>query len=287
MPHLLPFVRSSCEFDPSDSLVPFTAQGVLVGWMKPSFAEKLNEWPAMFSVRQRGVGMIGEYESPDHRSAALNEVIETLGNQGVIRGWRDEQVSIGESFYAPPLFHVERAASRYFGFTVYATHLNGLTTRNGEPHMWLAKRASTKHVDPGRWDNIVAGRIARGSTPIETLYKECAEEAGMDRALVAHARAAGAIRSKHAVEEGLHSEIVFVHDIDLPESFTPQNQDGEVEGFECVSMTNLLHRFENTSEWKNAFTTDAALVIIECLLRRGYFSSNRSDYLSLIHALRP
>ncbi|MFN8757086.1 MAG: DUF4743 domain-containing protein, partial [Burkholderiales bacterium] len=82
---------------------------------------------------------------------------------------------------------------------------------------------------------------------------------------------------------GLHHEIIFVHDLILPETFVPENQDGEVASFECVPIADLLGRLENPSQ----FTVDAALVIVDCLLRRGYLSSDRDDYLELIHAIRP
>jgi 8-oxo-dGTP pyrophosphatase MutT (NUDIX family) len=280
---ILHFVQAACEFDPSDSLIPFTVEGVLAGWMKRSFAERLREWPHLFSVRPRGVGMTASFEDAEKRSAVLAEVVETLASADAIRGWRGELVTVAESFYAPSLFHIERAASRYFGLTMYASHLNGLTVRNGQPYMWLAKRSQSKHIDPGLWDNLVAGRIARGYTPIDTMHKECFEEAGISPELASQVRGAGAIRCKREVEEGLHNEVLFLHDIILPESFVPVNQDGEVEAFECVPIADLLARLEHPAQ----FTVDAALVIIDCLLRRGYFSSDRAEYLDLIHALRP
>lgn len=277
------FVQTVCTFDPADSLLPFTVEGVLAGWVRKSFAERLAEWPEHFAVRPRGVGMMGHFESPEHRSAVLAEVVESLAVQEVIHGWRGELVTVAESFYANPLFHIERAASRYFGLTMYASHLNGFTTRNGAPWMWLARRAASKHIDPLKLDNIVAGRIARGYSPLQTLAKESIEEASIGNDLISLARPAGAVRVKRAVEEGLHHEVIFVHDIILPESFVPQNQDGEVAEFECVSVSDLLQRLANPSQ----FTVDAALVIVDCLLRRGYLGSDRPDYLELIHALRP
>ncbi len=277
------FVQAASTFDPSDSLLPFTADGVLAGWMKKSFAERLNDWPEYFVIRPRGVGMIGEYASPEHRSAAIAEVVESLAMQEVIRGWRGEQVTVSESYYSPPVFYMERAASRHFGITMYSAHLNGLTARNGQPYMWLARRAESKHTDPGKLDNIAAGRIARGFKPFQTLVKEAHEEAGIPNELAQQSRAAGAVRCKREVEEGLHHEIIFVHDLILPETFVPENQDGEVASFECVPIADLLGRLENPSQ----FTVDAALVIVDCLLRRGYLSSDRDDYLELIHAIRP
>lgn len=281
---LAEIVENACTFDPADSLLPFTVDGVLAGWMKRSFAERLEPWPEYFAVRARGVGMLGHFETPEHRSAAIAEVVESLAAETVITGWRGELVTAYETFYSRPLFHIERAATRHFGLTAYASHLNGLTVRNGEPHMWIARRADTKAIDPGMLDNLAAGRIARGMTPNETLIKESLEEAGINAALARTAKGAGAVRCKRAVDEGLHNEIIFVHDIELPESFIPANQDGEVAEFTCVPIAELLRRLETTP---GDFTVDAALVILDCLIRRGYMGSDREDYLDLIHALRP
>ena len=281
---LADFVENACTFDPADSLLPFTVDGVLAGWMKRSFAERLQEWPQYFSVRPRGVGMVGHFETPEHRSVAIAEVVESLAAETVISGWRGELVTVSESFYSPPLFHIERAATRHFGLTVYAAHLNGLTVRNGEPYMWIGRRSDSKSIDPGKLDNRAAGRIARGHTPIETLVKESFEEAGIAAELARSAKSAGAVRCKREVEEGLHNEIIFVHDIILPENFVPANQDGEVAEFTCISITELKRQLETKPD---NFTVDAALVALDCLIRRGYLGSDREDYLDIIHALRP
>lgn len=278
------FVAAACTFDPADSLLPFTVDGVLAGWMKRSFAERLEDWPEYFSVRPRGVGMLGHFETPEHRSAAIAEVVETLAGQGAITGWRGELVTASEGFYTPPLFHIERAASRYFGLTMYSSHLNGLTARNGEPCMWIATRAANRPIDPDKRDNLAAGRIPRGLMPFETLVKESGEEAGIADELARTAKGAGAVRSKREVEEGLHNEIIFVHDIILPESFTPTNRDGEVASFECLPIAEVMAILEREPE---IFTVDSAVVALDCLIRRGYFKSDREDYLEIIHAMRP
>lgn len=282
-PTLSKFAQSACLFDPADALLPFTVDGVLAGWMKRSFAEHLGAWPEHFSIRPRGVGMLGHFASAEHRSAALAEVVEVLAAQEAIHGWRGELVTVAESFYAPPLFHIERAASRYFGLTMYAAHLNGLTERNGELQMWIAKRADSKAIDPGKLDNITAGRIARGHTPQQTLVKEAWEESGVAAELVGAAKCTGAVRCKYLVDEGLHHEIMFVHDLMLPTDFTPKNQDGEVAEFRCHSIAEIMRMLESPAQ----FTTDAALVIIDCLIRLGHIGSDRDDYLELIHATRP
>ena len=281
--NLLGFAQSASLMDPADSLLPFTVEGVLVGWVKRSFAPHLENWPEHFTIRPRGVGMLGHFETAEHRSAALNEVVEALASGGVIHGWRNETVTVAESFYAEPLFHIERAASRYFGLTMYASHLNGLTMRNGALHVWIATRANSKEIDPSRLDNMAAGRIARGYTPLQTLIKEAGEEAGLSVEMAISAQAVGAVRCKYLVEEGLHQEIMFVHDVMLPADFTPKNKDGEVAGFKCYSMADVLTMLDEPAQ----FTVDAALVVIDCLIRHGQIGSDRDDYLELIHAIRP
>ena len=278
------FVQSACAFDPADSLLPFTVEGVLAGWMKRSFAEHLREWSAVFSVRPRGVAMLGSFETAEQRSVAIAEVVESLATQTVINGWRNERVAVAETFYSPPLFHIERAATRYFGLTMHASHLNGLTTINGQRHMWIAQRADRKFVDPGKLDNLAAGRITRGLAPFDNMVKEAFEAAGIAPELGNTATSTGVVRCKCEVEEGLHHEIIFVHDLQLPDNFVPQNQDGEVSSFKCVPMAKMLQRLE---ENPREFTVDAVLVALDCLIRHGDFKSGRDDYLEIIHALRP
>ena len=90
----------------------------------------------------------------------MAEVTRALEPEGVIRGWRDEPVSISHHYAAPELLRIERAATRHFGMMAYGAHLNGFTRRGGEPHLWIARRAAAKSVDPDRLDNLVGGRIA-------------------------------------------------------------------------------------------------------------------------------
>ncbi len=283
MPHqLTKRVIDATSFDPTATMLPFTANGLLVGWLRPSFAAHLEAWPETFSVRSRGISLLGDYASAEHRSAAITGVIESLASQEVIRGWRSEQVTVAESFYAPSIFYIERAASLYFGLTMYASHLNALVMRKGIPHMWLARRAASKHQDPGKLDNIAAGRIARGFSPIETMMKESFEEAGIVERFAKNAKSIGAIKSRREVEEGLHHEIIFTHDVVLPENFIPQNQDGEVAEFMCISIHEIMKMLEDGAD----FTADAMLVIVDCLIRHAYITSDRDDYLELIQALK-
>jgi 8-oxo-dGTP pyrophosphatase MutT (NUDIX family) len=280
------FVDTACNYDPTEDLIPFVADGVLVGWVKPGFAEKLKDWPDVFIVRPRGVSLSGDYANCEQRSAALGEVTETLAVEGVLSGWRDELVTVAETFHSEPIFHIERAASRNFGLLSYAAHLNGLTVRDGVPLVWIARRSHTKSIDPDRLDNLVGGCISRGSTPLQTLHKECWEEAGIGADMAATARAAGAVGLCYQVEEGVHRELIFVHDLFLPPDFEPRNQDGEVSGFLSLAVGDVIARVEAMSS-HGEFTIDSAIVMVDYLIRRGFLTSERKDYIELLRSIKP
>ncbi len=283
---LLDFVRSACNYDPTEDLIPFVADGALLGWVKPSFAEKLKDWPEVFYVRPRGVTLSNDFPDAGRRSAVLAEVCETLATEGILLGWRNEPVTVAETFYAEPVFFIERAASRLFGLMSYASHLNGVTVRAGVPHMWVARRSLSKAIDPDMFDNLVGGRIACGMTPLETLRKECLEEAGIGPELAQTARAAGVVRICREVDEGVHREQIFVHDLHLPADFEPNNQDGEVSDFVCLPISDIIERLD-ALDGSGEFTADAIVVMLDYLVRHGFLTSERSDYIEILKAIRP
>lgn len=283
---LLTFVQEACNYNPADSLIPFVAEGTLVGWVKPDFAQNLTNWPDLFSVRPRGVTLTSDFADVDQRSLAFGEVVEALAMNGSIKGWRNEQISISDTFYSEPILHVERAAARYFGFLVHAAHMTGHTISDGMPLIWLARRAKNKDIDPGKLDNVVGGRIPRGLSPTETMHKEAWEEAGIKPEMAKMARAAGALRVCRAIPEGVHREIIYVHDLYLPPDFRPQNQDGEVERFYCVRPEDALARVEQMTTGGD-FTVEATLVMLNFLIRRGFFSPERPDYVEILRCMNP
>lgn len=262
--------------------IPFYVREHVAGWLRPSFSDLLRRWPHVFEVAESYVALRAQPDTPAGRSQALAEVVRELHRDGVIGGWREELVSVAEHYGAPELFRVERAATRHFGFVAHAAHLNGFTRRGGLAHVWIARRSPRKAVDPGKLDNLVGGRIAAGLSVDETLRKEAWEEAGLEPARLAGVNCLGAVRVEYSVPEGLHREILFVHDLWLPEEFTPANQDGEVAEIRCLPVEEVMH-----SLLMGDFTLDAAAVMIDGLLRMGAVLPEDRQYLELLRLLRP
>ena len=284
---LLSFVRAACSHASHAGreipALPFYVRELAVGWLRPSFADQLRRWPHVFEVADSYVTFRPSPDSPAARTAAMAEVCRVLANDGVIRGWRDELVSVAPHYAAPELFRVERAASRSFGFLSYAAHLNGFTRKNGAlEHAWIARRSPNKPIDPDRLDNLVGGRIAAGMSVDETLRKEAWEEAGIAPALLADVNCLGAVRVEYSVPEGLHREILFVHDLWLPGDFKPSNQDGEVADIRLMPVEDVIQ-----SILAGEFTLDAGAVMVDGLLRLGAVLPEDPQYLELQRLLKP
>ena len=266
---LLAFARAACAHashaGPELPALPFYVRQHIVGWLRPSFA-----------------GLLAQPDTPAGRTAALAGVARELARDGVVLGWRDEQVSIAERHGAPELLRVERALSRHFGFMAYAAHMNAFTRIDGRTHVWISRRSPSKAIDPDKLDNLVGGRIAAGMSVDETLRKESWEEAGIPPALLGDVNCVSAVRVEYSVPEGLHREILFVHDLWLPADFKPENQDGEVAEIRLVPVEEVIQEI-----LAGTMTLDAGAVMIDGLLRLGAVPPEDPQYLDLLRMLKP
>jgi 8-oxo-dGTP pyrophosphatase MutT (NUDIX family) len=222
--------------------VPLVLGGKRIGWLRPELAARLGSWKETFSASAEGVTLL----KPEN----LTPIVEQLANEGFIPGWRNERYRIAD------LFDIERAAARPFGLTTQAVHVNGIV---GGARMWLARRSANKPIDPGMLDNLVGGGIGVGFSVVDTLVKEAWEEAGIPAALARGAVFGGKVGVLREVSEGVQSETVHIYDLELPESFRPQNQDGEVSEFTLLPFAEI--------ESQN-LTFEAMLVARDFLKRR-------------------
>ena len=206
----------------AELFVPLFAGRTRIGWLRPELAARLGAWPKVFKSSFEKVTLLDP--------AAIAPVVEELAQEGFIPGWRNERYRIAD------LFEIERAAARPFGVTTTAVHVNGIV---GGGKMWLARRASTKAIDPGLLDNLVGGGLTAGLSPEDLLVKEAWEEAGIPAELARTATRGGTANILREVPEGVQSEVIHVFDLELPASFQPRNQDGEVSEFLLVAFDRV------------------------------------------------
>jgi hypothetical protein len=91
---LLAFARAACTHAAQSGnelpVLPFYVREHVVGWLRPSFADQLRRWPHVFEVAAAYVRLTAKPDTPQGRTAAMEEVTRELARDGLLRGWRDE-----------------------------------------------------------------------------------------------------------------------------------------------------------------------------------------------------
>lgn len=226
-----------------------------VGWVAPTAAAILRESP-WTEADAHGVRLT----SPE----SLEPLGRRLAQRGLCR-WRGELFDVRADTNASVLGQVDRGAMPVLGIEAVGVHVNGLVERADGPHLWIARRAADKALDPGKLDHIVAGGVPAGLTAEETLVKEAAEEAAIPAELARRAVRLGTIAYAMERAEGLRRDVLYCYDLTLPEDFRPHAADGEVESFALWPLPRVLAEVRETDEFK----FNVNLVLIDLFLRRG------------------
>lgn len=265
-----------------DDYVAFIVDGLRVGLILPPFVEQLRAYPDVFQVGESKVVLSPSLLGHEKRTQAVAVCLEGLRDKGCVPGWRGEMYPVSTGFQSPSLFHMERAASVLFGIRIYAVNLSGFVRNGDNVSVWVAKRSMTKETSPGKLDLIVSGGQPADITLRDNLIKECSEEANIPEALAQEARSVGGISFRTERPEGILQYLQFNFDLELPNTFTPQNTDGEVEEFTLWPVQSLLERIETTDD----FAYDSALVIVDFMIRHGVIEADHPSYSELLHGLR-
>ncbi len=231
-----------------------------VGWVTPDFAAALARQPGIASADDAVT-----LAEPDR----LPALARRMSQDGHYRFRREAFDVCGEEQDGPALATIDRGALPSFGIVAHGAHLNGLVRRADGLHLWVARRASDKLLDPDKLDNLTAGGVAAGSTPAETLVKEAGEEAGIAPELAARAAPVGWFRYAMERPEGLRRDVLHCFDLELPEDFVPRPVDGEISGFELWPAGRVLAAVRETDEFK----FNVSLVLIDLFRRLGMISA--------------
>ncbi len=220
----------------------------------------------------------------EDRTFEIEKVMKKWFQQGIIKHWKDEPYRVSTEFNSEPKFLIERAAASLLGIQKYGVHLNGFVRdKNNKIKMWIGRRSATSGLFPNKLDQLVAGGLGAGFTPLEVLIKECGEEANIPKTLAQQATSVGMITYCMTSENGnLSRDALFIYDLELPFDFIPENTDGETQSFYLWDLEKIIKLVENTKEFK----TNCNLVVIDFLIRHGFITpENTPNYLSLIQGL--
>ncbi|MCE2574899.1 NUDIX hydrolase family protein [Komagataeibacter sp. FNDCR2] len=204
--------------------------------------------------------------------ARLERIGADMAAEGVYRS-HYELFDVRTDMAAPPVARIDRGALPLFGLMAAGVHLNGVVRRPDGLHLWVARRAMTKRLDPGKLDHLVAGGIPAGHTVLQTLAKEAAEEASLPGELVRRARPTADICYALDRPEGLRRDVLHCFELDLPPDFVPVPADGEVEEFRLIPLRDAYRLVRETDEFK----FNVNLVLIDLFLRTGMIDAASPD----------
>lgn len=208
----------------------------------------------------------------------------------VLKKWRNEPFPV----FGPNkevLFNIERCASSLFGVVTYGVHALAYVLPRVEGagiKVWVPRRARAKQTYGGMLDTTAAGGISSGEMPLETLIKECREEASLPPDLVRkNARAVGIVTNffvngKSAGEiKLLQPECHYVYDLLVPPNVVCKPNDDEVEVFHLWTVDEIKHALANRE-----FKPNCALVMLDFFIRHGILTyENEKDYIEIVSRL--
>src|SRR5262245_24333098 len=245
----------------------FVVAGEAVGWVLPGFADVLKPYD-VFTVDKDSVRLAERFVDFAQRTRAVSEVLKDLVRDGKLRRLRNEPYAVGTGWGSDPLLTVDRAVVPLFGVEAYGIHVNGFVRSQDGIKIWVGRRAKDKATAPGKLDHLIAGGHPHGIGLIDNLIKEAKEEADMPEALARQAGPTGAVSYRLRNDEGLRNDVLFIYDLELPESFTPKNTDGEVEEFFLWPVGKIMRVLSESDDFK----FNVALVIVDFLIRHGYIT---------------
>jgi isopentenyldiphosphate isomerase len=261
---------------------PLAAAGQAIGYVAGGLADIILGHGAVIQADGNGLRLDARLDSFAARSAAIAGLVGDLAVAGHIPGLRGELYPVAAAYGDTALFAIDRAAVPPFGIRGYGVHINGFCRdRSGQIHMWIGRRSAAQILCPGMLDNMVAGGLPIGLSPMQNVIKECAEEAGVPEALAAKAVAAAEIAYVMEMDGNLRQDRMFCFDLELPNDFTPVNQDGEVAEFYLWPIEKVAEIVQGTMQFK----FNCPLAIIDFLIRHGLIAPGDADYAVLVKGL--
>ncbi|MDJ0832290.1 MAG: DUF4743 domain-containing protein [Gammaproteobacteria bacterium] len=264
-----------------DHFLPWYIANQHVGYVKHQLADALGQWPDYFSIRDDNVRFIAGVDGVEQRSRILDEVVQALLQQGVIEHHLHENFAVTPGSRDQSLARLDRGAATHFGIRTFGQHVNGYVRTRQGMKLWTARRSADRIRFPNMLDNLVAGGLPENLSLLDNLIKECKEEADIPADLVKTAQPVGAVSYCRETATGLKPDTLYCYDLELPESFVPQNTDGEVAEFQLLPVAQILELIRHSDEFK----PNCNLVNLDFLIRHGLISPDEPDYLELVSGL--
>jgi 8-oxo-dGTP pyrophosphatase MutT (NUDIX family) len=219
--------------------------------------------------------------TPEAINKAFQDTIDaaiTSDNFSALHGDHSEPYLVQGVFY--PL-HIERFTAPIFGIATRGAHMTGYTrSSSGELKIWVGRRSAHLFTYPGKLDTTVAGGVKAQHTPHQCIIEESEEEASLPKDFVSkHVRSVGVITymTRNQRTGATRPDVLFVFDLEMPESLIPTPNDEEVSEFKLLSIEEV-----KAAMFGGEFKANCNLVMIDFFIRHGILTpENEPDYIEL------
>ncbi|BCX54564.1 MULTISPECIES: NUDIX hydrolase [Comamonas] len=228
-----------------------------IGSIEEDFARKLgSDLLVAHGIALRLLAGQWRLEGQGGATDNLNRLAQAMRSAGLAGAWRNEQLAVCNA-EGRQLATVERGAVRPLGIATRAVHLVGACA---DGSIWVQQRSEDKANNPGMWDTLMGGMVSAADGLAEALARETWEEAGLHVAELGELRHGGNVMfarpSDEAEGQGYMVERIDWFSALVPDALQPVNQDGEVQRFERLELTEV-------QGWmlQGRFTPEASLVL--------------------------
>jgi isopentenyldiphosphate isomerase len=181
--------------------------------------------------------------------------------------------------------HLERFTAPLFGIATRGAHLTAYVRKTSGIKVWVPRRAASLFTYPNMLDTTVAGGVKSDNSPFECIVAESDEEASLPIDFVeknAHATGVITYVTESRTTRLIQPDVIYVFDLELPETMTPVPKDGEVAGFELMSIEEIT-----AAMFQQKFKPNCTLVMIDFFIRHGVITpDNEEDYVEIASRLR-
>ena len=214
-----------------------------------------------------------ELEASDRTQKLQTTLQQNLAQHRVVSRWYNESLPV----YARNgdlVLNVDLSGVGLFGVISHGVHATGFVRfkrddGSQEYQYWVPRRSYTKSAFPSMLDNFVAGNIIFGESPLEGMIREVHEETGISPDFSrAHLRSCGTVSYQMSSLNdgctGCQHHCQFVFELELPANMNPTPNDGEVESFTLMSLTEVQEAL-----MQDKFTPYGALTYLAHFVRHG------------------
>lgn len=263
-----------------------------LGYLTMPVLSALRQFPHYFNIDD--ANKIIKFDSSLGTIEEREEALQIVGKKwkseelfDTLKGWRNEQYTIYGNCKTP-YFRLERAMCPLFGVVMYGVHINGYvkTPDSGDYKLWVPRRAADKPTYPGMLDNTVAGGLGYPYGPLETCYKECYEEAGLDKEYISsNIKSCGVVSYLYQLEPKTYNsekglvqpEVEYIYDLEMDTDVIPDPVDHESEDFKLMPIDEVKERILN-----GEFKDNCAAIIIDFMIRHNIITpENEQNYLEI------